>query len=98
LEILSRHASYDEGLRIGREVIAKFKDRFPEATPRLEKNLEACLQCLKLPEYQTTMRRTNLLERLFEENRRRVKVIGHVFAEKVDMKLAYVILLAAARK
>jgi transposase-like protein len=39
---------------------------------------------------------TNLLERLFEENRRRVKVIPHFFAEKAGMKLVYATLLATA--
>ena len=92
-------AGYDEGLRIGREVIAKFKDRFPAATACLEEDLEACLQCLKLPaEHQKKIRTTNLLERLFEENRRRIKVIPHFFAEKAGMKLVYATLLATSKK
>jgi len=96
----SFHASgYEEGLRIGREVIAKFKTRFPSAMACLEEDLEACLQCLKLPaEHQKKIRTTNLLERLFEENRRRVKVIPHFFAEKAGMKLVYATLLATSKK
>jgi len=92
-------ASYEEGLRIGREIIAKFKSRFPDAMACLEDDLEACLQCLKLPaEHQKKIRTTNLLERLFEENRRRVKVIPHFFAEKAGMKLVYATLLATSKK
>jgi putative transposase len=96
----SFHAtSYDEGLRIGREVVARFKGRFPAAMACLEEDLEACLQCLKLPaEHQKKVRTTNLLERLFEENRRRIKVIPHFFAEKAGMKLVYATLLATSQK
>ncbi len=96
----SFHAtSYEEGLRIGREVIARYKGRFPAAMACLEDDLEACLQSLKLPaEHQKKIRTTNLLERLFEENRRRVKVIPHVFAEKAGMKLVYVTLPATSKK
>jgi len=35
---------------------------------------------------------------LFEENRRRVKVIPHFFAEKAGMKLVYATLLATSKK
>jgi putative transposase len=96
----SFHASsYEEGLRIGREVIARYRTRFPSAMACLEEDLEACLQCLKLPaEHQKKIRTTNLLERLFEENRRRVKVIPHFFAEKAGMKLVYATLRATSKK
>jgi transposase-like protein len=96
----SFHAtSYQEGLRIGREVIGRFKGRFAAAMACLEEDLEACLQCLKLPaEHQKKIRTANLLERLFEENRRRMKVIPHFFAKKAGLKLAYAALLATSRK
>lgn len=44
------------------------------------------------------MRTTNLSERLFGKNRRRVKVIPHFFAERAGMKLVYVTMLAASRR
>ena len=45
----SFHAdSYEQGLRIGRELIARFRDRFPAAMACLEEDLETCLQCLKV--------------------------------------------------
>lgn len=92
-------ANYQEGLRIGREVIARFKDRFPAAMACLEEDLEACLQCLKLPpEHHKRVRTINLLERLFGENRRRVKVIPHFFAEHAGLKLVYAAMLAASKK
>ncbi len=91
--------NFEEGLRIGREVIDQFKDRFPTAMECLEEDLEACLQCLKLPsEHHVRIRTTNLLERLFGENRRRVKVIPHFFKESAGMKLIYATMLAASKK
>jgi transposase-like protein len=92
-------ADYESGVRIGKEVIERFKKRFPSAIACLEHDLEACLQCLKLPaEHQKKIRTTNLLERLFEENRRRVKVIPHFFTEQAGMKLVYATLLSASQK
>lgn len=44
------------------------------------------------------MRTTTLLERRLGENRRRVKVIPHFFAEKAGMKRIYASLLAASQK
>jgi transposase-like protein len=91
--------SYDEGFRLARAVIERFKDRFPAAMECLADDLEACLQCLKLPaDHHKRVRTTNLLERLFGENRRRVKVIPHFFAEKAGLKLVYATMLAASKK
>ena len=92
-------SSYEEGLRIGSEVIKRYRDRFPAAMVCLEEDLEACLQCLKLPRaHHSRIRTTNLLERLFEENRRRVKVIPHFFKERAGMKLVFATMLAVSRK
>jgi len=91
--------TYDDGLRIAHEVIERFSDRFPTAMECLAEDLEACLQCLKLPsDHHQRVRTTNLLERLFGENRRRVKVIPHFFAEKAGLKLVYAAMVATSKK
>ena len=91
--------TYEAGLRTAREVIERYRTRFPAAMACLEEDLEACLQSLKLPKaHHKRVRTTNLLERLLGENRRRVKVIPHFFAEKAGMKLIYASLLAASQK
>jgi putative transposase len=91
--------TYDEGMQLAQAVIAEFKDRFPTAMECLADDLEACLQCLKLPaDHHKRVRTTNLLERLFGENRRRVKVIPHFFAEKAGLKLVYATMLASSQK
>ncbi len=64
----------------------------------LEEDLEACRQVLRLPEeHRRRLRTSNGLERLFGENRRRVKVIPHFFTEKAGIKLVYATLIAASQ-
>ncbi len=99
-EILkSFHAdTYENGLRIGREVIKRLRGQYPAAMVCLEEDLEACLQVLRLPEqHRRRMRTSNGLERLFGESRRRVKVIPHFFTEKAGIKLVYATLVAASQ-
>jgi putative transposase len=70
--------SYDNALRRGKELIARYQDSYPEAMAGLEKDLEECLTCLRFPaEHRKRIRTTNLLERLLGEGRRRTKVIPH---------------------
>lgn len=91
--------SYDKGRQKAQEIIERFKDRFPSAMACLAEDLEACLQCLRLPsDHRKRVRTTNLLERLFEENRRRVKVVPHFFKEQAALKLTYATMLAASHK
>jgi len=91
--------SYDDGLAAAREVIKKNERRFPEAMKIFAEDLEACLTVLKLPlKLRRVVRTTNLLERLFGENRRRTKVIPHFFEESAAMKLIYATLVAASAK
>jgi transposase-like protein len=100
-EILkSFHAeTYAEGLRIGREVIARYKQRLPNAMKCLADELEACLQALKLPKaHHRRLRTSNLLERTFGEKKRRTKVIPHFFTEKAAIKLVYATMLATTAK
>ena len=90
--------TYEDGLRFGRAVIERFRGQYPAAMVCLEEDLEACLQVLRLPqEHRRRLRTSNGLERLFGENRRRVKVIPHFFTEKAGMKLVYATLLAASQ-
>lgn len=92
-------ASFEEGMERGREVIARYGQRFPSAMKGMGETLEACLQALKLPHgHHKRLRTANLLERTFGENRRRTKVIPHFFTEKAALKLSYAVLLAVSNK
>jgi putative transposase len=91
--------SHEEGLALARKVVEKYERKFPEAMRILSEDLEACLVVLKLPlKHRRVVRTTNLLERLFGENRRRTKVIPRFFQEGAAMKLIYATLVAASRK
>ena len=96
----SFHAkNYNEGLRRGRDVIAKYRSRFPGAMKCMEQTLEETLQALRLPPaHHKRLRTANRLERTFGETKRRTKVIPHFFTEKAAMKLCYATLLATANK
>lgn len=91
--------SYDQGLRRGRELIEQYRDRFPQAMACLEKSLEECLTCLKLPEsHRVRVRTTNGLERLIEEARRRTKVIGTLPNEQSGMSLIYAVMVEVSKR
>lgn len=93
-----RAKTYEEGLSKARTMIKEFKDRFPSAMECLEKDLESTLTCLKFPQiHRVRIRTTNLLERLFEEARRRTKVLGRFPSETSALKLIYAVLIDASK-
>ena len=65
----------------------------------LEKSLEECLTCLKLPEaHRRRVRTTNGLERLIEEARRRTKVQGVLGGERAGLSLIYAVTVDVAKR
>jgi putative transposase len=90
--------SYEKGLAAGHRLIKRFKARFPAAIECFEKDLEATIQCLRLPaEHRTRVRTTNILERLLEEAKRRTKVIPYFQSEKSCMKFVFATMIVASR-
>ncbi len=86
------------GLRRGRALIARFRSRYSAAMECLEKDLDECLTYLCFPkEHQKRLRTTNLLERTFEESRRRTKVIPRFPSERSCLTLMYATLITASR-
>ena len=66
---------------------------------RLDDDFEACIAHLRFPlGHRRAIRTTNLLERLFGEERRRTKVIPHAFGERAVLKLMYAALIRAAER
>ena len=60
-------------------------------------DFEACIAHLRFPlRHRKGIRTTNLLERLFLEERRRTKVIPHAFGERPVLKLMYAAVIRAA--
>ena len=90
--------SYSQGIKLGRELIAKFRNVYPEAMECLEKELEQCLTNVRLPrEHRKRIRTTNLLERLFGEGKRHIKIIPRFPGETSCLTLLYSTLIDASR-
>jgi putative transposase len=70
----------------------------PTAVACFDDDFDACIAHLQLPiAHRRVTRTTNLLERLFGEERRRTKVIPHAFGERAVMKLMYASLIRASQ-
>lgn len=90
--------SYEQGLMQGRELITRFKNNYTSAMECLEDDLEECLTYLKFPEaHWRAIRTTNMLERTFEEGRRRTKVITRFPTESSRLRLLYATLITGSR-
>jgi putative transposase len=84
----------EAGEQAAAAVIERFADRYPAAMACLSDDLEASLNHLRLPvRHRINTRTTNLLERSFEEERRRSKVIPRFGDEKSAMKLVFATLM-----
>ena len=88
---------YPEGLRIAKDIIARFEDEFPSAMECLAEGLEETLCALRFPAtHRKSIRSTNLLERLLGESKRRTKVIPRFPTEKSTLSLVYAVLIDAS--
>jgi putative transposase len=80
-------------------VCAEYADHLPSALSCFEDDFEACIAHLRLPvTHRRFARTTNLLERLFVEERRRLKIIPNGFGEKPVLKLMFGALIRAAER
>ena len=62
-------------------------------------DFEACIAHLRMPvTHRRAIRTTNLLERLFLEERRRLKIIPNAFGEKAVLKLMFAAMTRAAER
>lgn len=81
------------------DILATYGRDLPSAVACLQDDFEACIAHLKFPlGHRRAIRTTNLLERLFGEERRRTKVIPHAFGERAVLKLMYAALIRAAER
>jgi transposase-like protein len=80
------------------EFVKRYEPELPTATRCFLDDFEACISHLRLPiAHRRAIRTTNLLERLFGEERRRTKVIPHAFGERPVLKLMYSALMRASQ-
>jgi putative transposase len=79
------------------DFVSSYEHEYPSATACFLDDFEACIAHLQLPiAHRRVARTTNLLERLFSEERRRTKVIPHAFGERAVLKLMYAALIRAS--
>ena len=71
------------------EIVAAYGQDLPSAVACLQEDFEPCIAHLKFPlAHRRAIRTTNLIERLFGEERRRSKVIPHAFGERAVLKVS----------
>src|SRR5690606_15528260 len=86
-------ADYKQGKQLAEATIEKYSRTYPSAMQSLREDLEASLAHLKLPVlHRRSIRTTNLVERSFEEERRRAKVLPRFRTEKECLKLVFAVL------
>jgi len=79
--------------------IDKYAQRFPAAVKCFTDDLEACLMHLKYPEaHRRFIRSTNLLERAFEEEKRRTKILPQHQHERGALGLVFGVLHRTSKR
>lgn len=81
------------------QIVARYQHEFPEACRCLLNDAEASLTHLAVPQrHQQYVRTSNLVERACVEERRRTKVIPHLFAEGSLVNLVYGVLIRVSER
>ena len=81
------------------QIVAQYQREFPEACRCLLEDADASLNHLTVPHrHQQYVRTSNLVERAFVEERRRPKVIPHLFAEGSLVNLVYGVLIRVSER
>ncbi len=87
------------GETLAAQVMEQFSGTYPAAVACLAEDLEASLAHLRVPpRHRINVRTTNLIERSFEEERRRSKVIPRFGDEKSAMKLVFATLIRVSER
>lgn len=81
------------------DLVGRYGKDHPTAVACFEEDFDACIAHLQCPPaHRRVIRTTNLLERLFVEERRRVRAVGHLFGERAVLKLMYGALIRVSEK
>ena len=80
-------------------IVADYGRKYDSAVACFVDDFEACIAHLRFPvTHRRAIRTTNLLERLFVEERRRLKIIPNAFGERAVLKLMFGALIRAAER
>jgi transposase-like protein len=81
------------------ELVMRFGETYPAAVACFTEDLDALLGHHRLPaRHRINCRTTNLIERSFEEERRRTKVIPRLTSERSAMKLVFAVLIRSSER
>jgi putative transposase len=91
--------SVAEAERRRQGIVTRYQRDFPAACRCLLEDAEASLNHLSVPQrHQQYVRTSNLAERAFEEERRRTKVIPHLWDEGSVVKLVFAVLIRVSER
>lgn len=89
----------EAGRQAAAAVLEQFQRAYPSAMTSLSDDLDASLAHLQVPaSHRKFVRTTNLIERSFEEERWRTKVLPRFFDEKSCLKLVFATLVRASQR
>jgi transposase-like protein len=89
----------DIAMMYASKVIEEYASLYPSAIKCFQEDLENCLSHIDFPSgHHKFIRTTNLLERCFEEQKRRTKVIPRFLDESSCLKLIYATLIRVSEK
>lgn len=81
------------------DFVQTYERELPAVVQCFADDFEACIAHLRFPlRHRRVVRTTNLLERLFLEERRRTKIIPNAFGERPVLKLMYAAVIRAAER
>ena len=81
------------------DLVERYQERYPTAVRCFLEDFDACVAHLHCPSaHRKYIRTTNLLERLFEEERRRVRAAGTLFGERPVLKLMFAALIRGSER
>jgi putative transposase len=84
---------------LAKGIVADYDKTLPSAVSCFMDDFEACIAHLRFPvTHRRAIRTTNLLERLFVEERRRLKIIPNAFGEKAVLKMMFGAMIRAAER
>ena len=80
-------------------LVRDYESELPGAVACFRDDFEACIAHLRAPvNHRRAVRTTNLLERLFVDERRRMKIIPNAFGEKPVLKLMFAAMIRASER
>jgi putative transposase len=99
LETVRDTPTPEVGRQAAEDVLARYSALYPSAMRSFNDDLEASLAHLELPlAHRRHARTTNLIERSFEEERRRTKILPRFWSEHSGLKLIFAVLWRASAR